>query len=676
MQFKLRLFIAAFISFFLLLYYNCRCPKYFKQGNDDNIVALQALTPANDVLSSTVKCATIHIAFVASGYNTTKAIPTVLKSILFYRHNPIHFHFITDPTTQLILQELMRTWIIPSLNYTFYSTEGLIKSIEWIPNAHYSGVFGLMKLLLPNVLSSVDKVITLDTDITVAADIGELWKYFNEMKKSRKAIGLVENQSEWYLGTIWIKHKPWPAVGRGFNTGVMLMDLTKLRSIFWDDLWMNVTVRNLEEYQYTSLADQDIINAIVKDYPALVYSLPCAWNVQLSDHSHSEDCYLQSDDYKIIHWNSPSKMNLDNKYTPYFRNLHHAFAQYDGNLLRQELLHCKDTTPTFAVPSYKDNDCSLFVKERQSTYRIHLYYYGSQYTPYDEYDVTYVTQLSLDRIQNIQFILKHWEGPVTFVIYCTDSELWLIKQHIASFSSLLERYNVAIHVVYREGELYPINFLRNVALNFSSTPYVFINDVDFLPMFNLYNYLRESIKILKLDVQKRALVIPAFESLQYRLEFPHDKQTLLKMLQLKLGIQIFRQDIWENGHSAVNYDKWYQASNPYKISWVPDFEPYITVHRNVSRYDENFIGFGWNKVSHIIELYAQEYEFIVLPDAFIVHTPHASSIDINRYRTSHDYRKCLNNLKRKFIKNLIKKYGNSARKFGNVYSESLEQIPF
>ena len=35
----------------------------------------------------------------------------------------------------------------------------------------------------------------------------------------KQAIGLVENQSDWYLGNLWKNHRPWPALGRGFNTG-------------------------------------------------------------------------------------------------------------------------------------------------------------------------------------------------------------------------------------------------------------------------------------------------------------------------------------------------------------------------------------------------------------------------------------------------------------------------
>lgn len=40
----------------------------------------------------------------------------------------------------------------------------------------------------------------------------------------KQVIGLVENQSDWYLGNLWKNHKPWPALGRGFNTGKRVFD--------------------------------------------------------------------------------------------------------------------------------------------------------------------------------------------------------------------------------------------------------------------------------------------------------------------------------------------------------------------------------------------------------------------------------------------------------------------
>ncbi|PKU26858.1 hypothetical protein llap_22838 [Limosa lapponica baueri] len=76
-----------------------------------------------------------------------------------------------------------------------------------------------MKLTLTKALpSNLSKVIVLDTDITFATDIAELWAVFGKFS-DKQVIGLVENQSDWYLGNLWKNHKPWPALGRGFNTG-------------------------------------------------------------------------------------------------------------------------------------------------------------------------------------------------------------------------------------------------------------------------------------------------------------------------------------------------------------------------------------------------------------------------------------------------------------------------
>ena len=44
---------------------------------------------------------------------------------------------------------------------------------------------------------------------------------------------------------------------------------------------------------------------------------------------------------------------------------------------------------------------------------------------------------------------------------------------------------------------------------------------------------------------------------------------------------------------------------PLQVNWEQDFEPYVVVRKDVLGYDERFVGFGWNKVSHIMELDAQ-----------------------------------------------------------------------
>lgn len=66
---------------------------------------------------------------------------------------------------------------------SFYLADNVVPDVSWIPNKHYSGVYGLMKLTLPKVLpQSLPKVIVLDTDVTFATDIAELWKLFSKLQ--------------------------------------------------------------------------------------------------------------------------------------------------------------------------------------------------------------------------------------------------------------------------------------------------------------------------------------------------------------------------------------------------------------------------------------------------------------------------------------------------------------
>lgn len=117
----------------------------------------------------------------------------------------------------------------------------------------------------------------------------------------KQVIGLVENQSDWYLGNLWKNHKPWPALGRGFNTGtgwfsgpigeysggagshlwvisfclslsgVILLYLERLRRIGWEQMWRLTAERELMSMLSTSLADQvsDVANAL--KYVSLVW---------------------------------------------------------------------------------------------------------------------------------------------------------------------------------------------------------------------------------------------------------------------------------------------------------------------------------------------------------------------------------------------------------------------
>lgn len=87
-----------------------------------------------------------------------------------------------------------------------------------------------------------------------------------------------------------------------FNTGVIAMDLKKLRSLNWSQLWLLTAEKDLVSHYFTSLADQDVFNAVLFQEPYLVYRLPCQYNVQLSDNTRSESCYSEVADLKVHHY--------------------------------------------------------------------------------------------------------------------------------------------------------------------------------------------------------------------------------------------------------------------------------------------------------------------------------------------------------------------------------------
>ncbi|KAM4747639.1 xylosyl- and glucuronyltransferase LARGE1 isoform 3-T3 [Rhinophrynus dorsalis] len=564
------------------------------------------------------KCETIHVAIVCAGYNASRDVVTLVKSVLFHRRNPLHFHLIADTIAKQILATLFQTWMVPAVRVDFYDADELKSEVSWIPNKHYSGIYGLMKLVLTKTLpSSLERVIVLDTDITFATDIAELWAVFHKFK-GQQVLGLVENQSDWYLGNLWKNHRPWPALGRGYNTGVILLLLDKLRKMKWEQMWRLTAERELMSMLSTSLADQDIFNAVIKQNPFLVHQLPCFWNVQLSDHTRSEQCYRDVSDLKL-----------------------------------QKQLSELD----------EDDLCYEFRRERFTVHRTHLYFLHYEYEPtLDDTDVTLVAQLSMDRLQMLEAICKHWEGPISLALYLSDAEAQQFLRYAQGSEVLLNRRNVGYHIVYKEGQFYPVNLLRNVAMKHVSTPYMFLSDIDFLPMYGLYESLRKSVIQLDMKTTKKALIIPAFETLRYRLSFPKSKAELLSMLDMGT-LFTFRYHVWTKGHAPTNFAKWRTATTPYRVEWEADFEPYVVVRRDCPEYDRRFVGFGWNKVAHIMELDAQEYEFTVLPNAYMIHMPHAPSFDITKFRSNKQYRICLKTLKEEFQQDMSRRYGFTALKY-------------
>ena len=67
----------------------------------------------------------IHVAIVCAGYNSSRDVITLMKSILFHRRQPLHLHFLSDRVATLILQTMLKTWNIPAMDVTFYPADDI-----------------------------------------------------------------------------------------------------------------------------------------------------------------------------------------------------------------------------------------------------------------------------------------------------------------------------------------------------------------------------------------------------------------------------------------------------------------------------------------------------------------------------------------------------------------------
>lgn len=95
----------------------------------------------------------------------------------------------------------------------------------------------------------------------------------------------------------------------------------------------------------------------------------------------------------------------------------------------------------------------------------------------------------------------------------TDPEFQQCYNFIENSELLQDRHNIAYHAVFKDGvlviffcdssanltlqEYHPINILRNIGLRNVDTPYVFLADIDFLPMRGLYSVLRSHLAAIR-----------------------------------------------------------------------------------------------------------------------------------------------------------------------------------
>ena len=245
----------------------------------------------------------------------------------------------------------------------------------------------------------------------------------------------------------------------------------------------------------------------------------------------------------------------------------------------------------------------------------------------DESDITLVTQLSADRLQRIQQIARVWKGPISAAVYAGKNNFEATRLMLSIWKkSKLVRTHVDLHLVTRDAYMdttpYPINMLRNVAWKHSRTDQLFLLDVDFVLNPGMREYVKGIFPKLRRikGLERSAYIVPAFGSAGVK-KWPKNRQDLRRLINLGIVKPVHAAKL-EAAHGATNYERWYKTKNPFQVLYELFFEPYVVVSKDMPMYDQRFSGYGHDKSSHIYELYARGYNFIVLPEAFVIHIEH------------------------------------------------------
>eukprot|EP00164_Ancoracysta_twista_P002249 GFYU01002971.1.p1 GENE.GFYU01002971.1~~GFYU01002971.1.p1 ORF type:complete len:649 (+),score=146.51 GFYU01002971.1:144-2090(+) len=291
--------------------------------------------------------------------------------------------------------------------------------------------------------------------------------------------------------------------------------------------------------------------------------------------------------------------------------------------------------------------CVFGPRTKGDCYRVEQMYRKAEDDP-DPYDISIISQLSVDRLVRLREMAKLWDGPLSATVYIKDpaSDLQAIEDLRNSIAAVEK--NVDFHILYSDKGPYPINTLRNVAIQHSRTKYVFLLDVDFIPNPNMLEYVRELRHLMA--GKKQVLVVPAFEMLDMEFGLPGDKNSLLHLEKYGKLQQVHQ--FYAPAHAPTNYTRWYDDDEIYEAVYSLNYEPYLIGEKTMPWYDERFVGYGHDKSSHAYELAKAGYKFFVLPEAFVIHIDHG----VPKWREQRDLTRIWRNWY-DFVFDLEVKYG-------------------
>uniref|UniRef100_A0A8D2Q996 UDP-D-xylose:beta-D-glucoside alpha-1,3-D-xylosyltransferase n=3 Tax=Varanus komodoensis TaxID=61221 RepID=A0A8D2Q996_VARKO len=276
------------------------CVCYFRRPKDQKHSTPQLPSPQ-----------WMHLAVVACGDRLEETL-VMLKSAILFSHRKLKFHIFSEDSLKPEFERKLQEWppsYTKKFEYHVYPISFSVgNSQEW---KKLFKPCAAQRLFLPMILKDVDSLLYVDTDVLFLRPIDDIWNFLRAFNSTQLAAMAPEHEIPkigWY--SRFARH---PYYGTtGVNSGVMLMNLTRIRSTQFKNsmipaglTWEEMLYPLYQKYKnYITWGDQDLLNIIFYFNPECLYLFPCQWNYRPDHCMYGSNCKgAEEDGISILHGN-------------------------------------------------------------------------------------------------------------------------------------------------------------------------------------------------------------------------------------------------------------------------------------------------------------------------------------------------------------------------------------
>ncbi|XP_075871816.1 glucoside xylosyltransferase 2 [Nelusetta ayraudi] len=317
----------------------------------------------------------MHLAVVACGDRLDETL-TMVKSALLFSLKKIAFHIFAEDPLAPQFKERLTQWpraVSAKFQFTIYPiTFSVGNADEW---KKLFKPCAAQRLFLPVILKDVDSLLYVDTDVLFLRPMDDVWSLFKSFNGTQLAAMAPEHEVPkigWY--SRFARH-PFYGV-TGVNSGVMLMNLTRIRSTLFKNSmiptglsWKDLLHPLYQKYKnHITWGDQDLLNIIFHYNPECLFIFPCQWNYRPDHCMYGSNCKGAEDEgVSILHGNRG--VYHDNK-QPAFKVVYDAIRDFpfEDNMF-QSLFYPIQTKFLDTVNTLCGRIPQVFLKQIEKTMR-------------------------------------------------------------------------------------------------------------------------------------------------------------------------------------------------------------------------------------------------------------------------------------------------------------------